>query len=92
MQEVDTGALKDWELLKVEGETEKVPVVEAPLAAKGKTPAKQTVSVTQEVDNLARHTRHKKDFASDNGDRGLFMFIPCLRQMLSKELLVRVYD
>jgi len=37
---VDTGALKEWELLRVEGEPEKVTVVEAQAPAKGKTPAK----------------------------------------------------
>ena len=89
---MDTGALKEWELLKVEGEPEKVTVVEAQAPAKGKTPAKQSAPVIQEVDNLERHIRHKKDFASDHSDKGLFMYIPCLKQMQSKELVVRVYD
>jgi hypothetical protein len=82
MQKLDSGFLKDWTLLQIEGEEPKPPepVVADPKAAAKKPPAapakpdpkKGGGTVLEEItDNRPRTISLTKDFAADAGGLGL---------------------
>ena len=72
---IDTGFLKDWNLVQIEGED---PVPDEPVDPKAKAPAKkvepkkgQAAKLEEITDNRPRIVNYEHDFAEANGGVGL---------------------
>ena len=72
MAEIDSGMLKEWTLLQIEGEEpikEEVPDVRASSPMKKVAPKPSVKNAVEEVvDNRPRTIVYKRDCAAENGD------------------------
>lgn len=74
MTEIDTGMLKEWTLLQIEGEEPVKEEVIDPRASPMKKVAPKTSvkNVVEEIiDNRPRTVQYKRDCAAENGDLGI---------------------
>ena len=74
MVEVETGALREWNLLQIEGEEPvKEEIIDPKASPAKKSPTKPgSKQVIEEVlDDRLRTIFYKKDFAAENGDTGV---------------------
>ena len=75
MVDIDSGLLKEWTLLQIEGEepVKEEVVVDTKVSPAKKSPnkpgAKQVVE--EVIDNRPRKISYKKEFAAENGDVGI---------------------
>ena len=66
-EEHDTGNMKDWQLVQIEGEEAVEEVVDDPKAKKGGAPAKGGKGGLEEItDNRPREIKYVKDWAGDD--------------------------